>query len=178
VPGPGRRESTGVLPSFPSALGRLTPRTGLWLTALASHRWSNNEATAASLRRMELGARPRRSRSFRQAIPVRAGDLAHFLGTLDAGERSKVPDVQAVGAPGAGGVEGERTTPARAGSRPSPGAQSGSGACPPVPRRSPGNRCRTVLRGDPRIKCSNRCTQIGRILQPLLRKGVPSDRSF
>ena len=30
--------STGVLPSFASALGRLTPRTGLWLTALTSHR--------------------------------------------------------------------------------------------------------------------------------------------
>jgi hypothetical protein len=58
----------GVLPSFPSALGRLTPRTGLWLTALTSQRWSNREATAASLRRMELGAKPRRSKSFRQAM--------------------------------------------------------------------------------------------------------------
>ena len=60
--------SAGVLPSLASDRGRLTPRTGLWLTALTSHRWSKSEATAASFRRIELGARPRRSRSLRQAI--------------------------------------------------------------------------------------------------------------
>src|SRR5689334_7076551 len=90
----------GVLPSLPSALGRLTPRTGLWLTAFTSQRWSNREATAASLRRMELGAKPRRSRSFRQAILVGAGDLAHFLGALHAGEGRERLHVVAVGSAG------------------------------------------------------------------------------
>jgi hypothetical protein len=96
--------SAGVLPSLPSAFGRLTPRTGLWLTALTSQRWSKSDATAASLRRMELGAKPRRSRSFRQAIPVGARDLAHFLRAPDAGEGRELLHVVAVRAPGGAGV--------------------------------------------------------------------------
>src|SRR5918911_1567259 len=69
----------GVLPSLPSALGRLTPRTGLWLTAFTSQRWSKSEATAASLRRMELGARPRRSRSLKPGEQV--GPAKTFVST-------------------------------------------------------------------------------------------------
>src|SRR5690349_3986541 len=75
----------GVLPSLFSTLGRLTPRTGLWLTAFTSQRWSKSEATAASFLRMELGANPRRSRSLKSGDRVGAADPAHFLGALDAG---------------------------------------------------------------------------------------------
>jgi hypothetical protein len=35
---------------------------------------------------MELGARPRRSRSFKPGDQVGAGDLAHLFGALDAGK--------------------------------------------------------------------------------------------
>src|SRR5580658_7467277 len=39
--------SAGVLPSPLSALGRLTPLTGLWVTAFFSQRYSNSEDSAA-----------------------------------------------------------------------------------------------------------------------------------
>ena len=115
----------------------MTPRTGLWLTAFTSHRWSKSEATAASLRRIELGARPRRSRSLKPGDQVGAGDLAHLLGPFDPCKGRELLHVIAVSAPGARVIEGEQTTPVPGASRPSPGIRRGSSACPRLPRQSP-----------------------------------------
>src|SRR5665647_2443786 len=59
--------SAGVLPSWLSTLGRRTPFTGLWVTALALHKYSYRDAKAASLRRMVEPASCWFSRSLRQA---------------------------------------------------------------------------------------------------------------
>ena len=58
----------GVLPSAVSDRGRFTPSTGLWVTALESHKWANNEESVESLRRMVGAESPRPSRSRRHAI--------------------------------------------------------------------------------------------------------------
>src|SRR3989441_8283632 len=61
--------SAGVRPSLALVtLGRFTPLTGLWTTALRSQRYSNSDETAESLRRMVDPSHPLLSRSLRQAI--------------------------------------------------------------------------------------------------------------
>src|SRR6266705_1263117 len=61
--------SAGVSPSLALVtLGRFTPFTGLWTTALRSQRYSNSDDTAESLRRIVDPSHPLPSRSLRQAI--------------------------------------------------------------------------------------------------------------
>jgi hypothetical protein len=69
---------------------------------------------------------------------VRAGDLPHFLGALDAGEGGEFFHVEAVGSAGCVGCRGWRTTPARAACPRGPGTRPGSSAYPRVRRQSPG----------------------------------------
>src|SRR5712675_1925178 len=85
--------SAGVLPSLPLAIGRLTPSTGLPKTALRSHRCSNSEDSAESLRRMLAGAIAPASRSLRQAITWARGDASEVGGLAEPGEGGKLAHV-------------------------------------------------------------------------------------
>jgi hypothetical protein len=60
--------SAGVLPSPLSVFGRLTPFTGLCVTAFFSQRYSNSDASEESRCRIVLPLSSRRLRSSRQAM--------------------------------------------------------------------------------------------------------------
>ena len=57
-----------MLPSLLFTIGRFTPSTGLPATALLSHRYSNSEDRAESLRRMVGGDSSRAFQISRQAM--------------------------------------------------------------------------------------------------------------
>ena len=83
--------SAGVLPSPLSAFGRLTPLTGLWVTAFLSQRYSNSEDSAASRCRIVLPPSPRRCQVVAPGDDMRAGHGAEFLRPGDAGEAHEIP---------------------------------------------------------------------------------------
>src|SRR5262245_4947293 len=76
--------SAGVRPSLALVtFGRFTPFTGLWTTALRSHRYSNSDDTAESFRRIVEPSHPLLSRSLRQAIRWGIGkELCNFSDSL------------------------------------------------------------------------------------------------
>src|SRR5690349_6925643 len=78
----------GVLPSPLSALGCLTPLTGMWLTAFFSQRYSNSDDSAARRCRTvaPLCMSSRRPRSSRQAMTCARVTVRDFFRPDDAGE--------------------------------------------------------------------------------------------
>ena len=84
--------SAGVLPSPLSALGRLTPLTGLWVTAFFSQRYSNSDDSAARRWRIVAAAERRaRARSSRQAMTCARVTVRNSSGRTMPVKRMKSP---------------------------------------------------------------------------------------
>src|SRR5439155_20289915 len=82
--------SAGVKPSLALVtLGRFTPCTGLWTTALRSQRYANRDETADSLRRMVDPSHPLLSRSLRHAIKCARVTTRNASGLVMRAKRMK-----------------------------------------------------------------------------------------